>query len=853
MRWPLVGRDIDLDRARELVHLGTGIALVGAAGVGKSRLLHELCDQAEADGTAVIRSVATSSTQPIPFAPFVELLPRGPTRDPLEMLGRALTSLQERGSSGDLVLAIDDAHHLDGVSLTFVHRVVALRVATVCLTVRSGGTPDGSLVDLWTNGAIERIDLASLADGDVRVLVESVIGPIGDDVAAELCRLSRGNPLVLHELVEGAVSRNLVRHDDGTWTMIGPLAESPRLADLVGSRLRLLPDDLRSDMELIAVGAPVPLELATRVMGSALTGLGDLGFTTITDFGEASVVVPTHPLHGEVLEANLPKARQQLARRRLVEASIGASEAVDPLRVALWQNESGTAVSDEIALAGASEALIRHDAALALALVEAADATNAEVALIRGRALRHLRRFEDSEATLGDIVSDDQDLMGEVASARGQNLAFGLGRIPEARDLLEAAARTVADPELRARLNNERALVSAIKGDLDDSLVAADLVLSDDSLGPIPRAAAYVSLTVALAMIGDSARFDEIRDDAVEVSAVAQRAMPLASDQIGVMVMLSLAHEGHIGEALRMCEEAIAAGDPLSPVRSTWLSARSVALNLAGRHRQSADSARSGIELCAVADPFGLEPQIRGLLAVNLGQMGEPSADTPLEGLDSSALPPRLRVWVDRGRAWAEVARGDTRKAVDLIADCGRDAVAGGHFAWASLCLHDAVRIGQPEAVRAEMDSLPAMPGSHLLNTMIDHSRSLDDRDSPALAVVATAFARMGALLLAAEAWAQVAGISDHSSSAAARATLLSRVLEDSCEGAATPALRDRPRLITDREVEIAVDAAAGITSPQIAENRFLSVRTVENHLHSIYRKLDVSGRDELRPLLHQV
>ncbi len=44
--------------------------------------------------------------------------------------------------------------------------------------------------------------------------------------------------------------------------------------------------------------------------------------------------------------------------------------------------------------------------------------------------------------------------------------------------------------------------------------------------------------------------------------------------------------------------------------------------------------------------------------------------------------------------------------------------------------------------------------------------------------------------------------------------------------------------------------AARGYTSPEIAERRYISVRTVDNHLRSVYRKLGVGGRAELSSVL---
>ena len=68
------------------------------------------------------------------------------------------------------------------------------------------------------------------------------------------------------------------------------------------------------------------------------------------------------------------------------------------------------------------------------------------------------------------------------------------------------------------------------------------------------------------------------------------------------------------------------------------------------------------------------------------------------------------------------------------------------------------------------------------------------------------------------------------------------------CEGAVTPGLAAPPAIVplTRREHEVALLAADGLTSRDIGERLFLSVRTVDNHLQSIYAKLGVSGRADL-------
>ena len=51
---------------------------------------------------------------------------------------------------------------------------------------------------------------------------------------------------------------------------------------------------------------------------------------------------------------------------------------------------------------------------------------------------------------------------------------------------------------------------------------------------------------------------------------------------------------------------------------------------------------------------------------------------------------------------------------------------------------------------------------------------------------------------------------------------------------------------LTARERDIATFAAQGESSKAIAEQLFLSVRTVNNHLQNVYSKLGVTGRGQL-------
>jgi ATP/maltotriose-dependent transcriptional regulator MalT len=60
---------------------------------------------------------------------------------------------------------------------------------------------------------------------------------------------------------------------------------------------------------------------------------------------------------------------------------------------------------------------------------------------------------------------------------------------------------------------------------------------------------------------------------------------------------------------------------------------------------------------------------------------------------------------------------------------------------------------------------------------------------------------------------------------------------------AASPATPSYPAGLSGREVEVLRLVAQGLTNPQVAERLYLSPRTVEQHLRSIYNKLGVSTR----------
>ena len=124
----MVGRDAELRALTEAIddpECG-GVALIGAAGFGKTRLAAQALAAAQARGMTVESVRATRSSAGVPLAaltPFLNELELPAELDATLLLAAA-EAIDARRGDQRMVLFIDDAHELDDASAILLDRLV---------------------------------------------------------------------------------------------------------------------------------------------------------------------------------------------------------------------------------------------------------------------------------------------------------------------------------------------------------------------------------------------------------------------------------------------------------------------------------------------------------------------------------------------------------------------------------------------------------------------------------------------------------------------------------------------------------------------------------------------------------
>ena len=862
--WPLVGRDGELANLLELVASGRGprgVAVFGEPGVGKTRLVAEAVQAARDGGVAVEWVRATEAAREIPLGSFAHLLAPGDAahqRD--DLLYLALARLHERAGGGGFLLAVDDAHLLDEVSVALLHLAVTQSPIRVLVSVRTGEPLPHGLVGLWKDELLARLDVAPLTRDATEELVLAVLG---DEVPASLLdriwRLSRGNALFVRELVTAAVER---RQGGGGGPIVLPDAgPRERLRELVEERLRLLEPGWRAALEIVAVGDQVPLEAAERLADPAdIEALEQRALVEVVDVGPAGTVQVAHPLYGEVLSAALPRLRRRALLRDLVGAVEGL-EHFDRLRLATWRLEGGVPGDPGQLLLLAREAIGRLDHRLAERLALAAGgASRADAGLVLGEALSGQGRIEEADAVLARLSPADPEQVARVAVARASELFLHLDRSGEAFDVLRAADDDLAGhPDWQAECRSVLAQMFMFSLRLAEAGAMADELLATPD---VPEPARVRAATVAVTAWGARGRLDDglaLLDDDLHASARRHRRdVPYGDLQLRMARFQMLYWAGRVHELDRYTAADLGLGleHPPPSLGGILAGFRGGALIVRGRAHAALVELQRASRTLAESDWFGQRPlaeAMRARAAVFAGDLAV--AEEAIAAADAAfATDPvrgaRTLPYIELSRAWIVAARGAIAGAAQQCLALG---AAMEHVAapLAVEVLHAAVRLGRAADAVDGLERLSAVVDGPFAGLAARHARARAASDADGLAAVAGDLEELGADLLAAEAHRSAANAYRRAGRGASSSAADRRVDEllRRCEAPTSPALEPVAAMgeeLTGRERQVATLAAAGRTSPEIAEALYLSVRTVDTHLHRVYRKLMIEGRHQL-------
>jgi DNA-binding SARP family transcriptional activator len=550
---PLVGRDSELDGLlaahRAAAESGVLAVVEGEAGIGKTRLCHELGSAARTNGALVLAAQCHEDEAGLPYAPILELLshalrtaehwvdrvspqrladashlhpelaalrPDLPKPHSLSAPGaqirllEAVAAVLDAAGSGPApgVLFLDDVHAADEATvdvLAYLGRRLDERRMLLLLSWRSEAVPPGHrLRRLRGDRERERADrvlrLDRLDSADVNALVSAAIPSDTAKVSERVFRESEGLPLFVAEYVlalqtgddtPGAAHTLLVTRLSG----VGPVAGQVLGAGAAIGRSfdfdTVLAASGRSDEEVVAALEELVEHGLVREAGLA---------EPLYDF--------THEKLRELVYEETSPARRRLLHRRIATSLPRADETAalvaQQLRLAGERREAAEwfriAAEHAASLLAHADAVAHLEAALALDPVDATALHErlGDLHTLAGDYAGALASYETAAAeSEGATLAVLEQKLGAVQGRRGEwerseaRLAAALDAVPP------------ADSGLRARIVADLALSLHHTGRSDEAAASAS-----EARGLAEVAADRRALAQAHNMLGVLARTD---------------------------------------------------------------------------------------------------------------------------------------------------------------------------------------------------------------------------------------------------------------------------------------------------------------------------------------------------------
>jgi class 3 adenylate cyclase/tetratricopeptide (TPR) repeat protein len=380
-----VGRDTELEqlrRAQQLAGDGHGqiAAIVGEAGVGKSRLVYELTHSHRLQGWLTLESASVSYGKATSYLPVIDLLkgyfkiqdrddlreirekvtgklltldralePTLPallalldvpvddaswrTLDPAERRRRTLDAVRRlllrEAHEQPLLLIFEDLHWIDGETQAFLDTLVeSLGSAHVLLLVNY--RPEYQ--QTWgSKTSYSQMRLDALPAESAGELLEALLGDDPSLAPLKQLLVKRGNPFFLEETVRTLVETQALAGERGRYRLMQPIQSMqvpPTVQAMLAARVdRLSPEDKRLLQVASVVGKDVPLALLQAIAELAEEALRrGLDRLQASEFIYESGLFPEleysfkHALTHEVTYGGLLQERRRELHTRIVGA-----------------------------------------------------------------------------------------------------------------------------------------------------------------------------------------------------------------------------------------------------------------------------------------------------------------------------------------------------------------------------------------------------------------------------------------------------------------------------------------------------------------------------------------------------
>jgi len=854
---PLAGRDEELAAIRRALGGGSkssGVLLVGAAGVGKTRLAREVLARAEAAGERTHWIVGTESARALPLGAFTAFISDA-MAEPLPNVRHLISSLAAQQRQGRLLIGVDDAHLLDDLSAHVVHQLAQTRGARLVVTVRSGVDEPGAVTALWKDGLLTRLDLEPLSLEAAQAMIEASLGAAVDTRSARrLWTLTGGNALFLHQLVKDQVAADRMRLMAGVWMWDGDVAMSQSISDMVGRQLRQLTPEVAKVVDTLSQCEPLAVDVLCDLVARAdLEAAEELHLVTVERTGGRLMARLAHPLYGELRRAAagemyLSKIRGQLAERLAAEADADAQATV---RRALLALESDLPPDPSLFLQAAQYAMTLLDLELADRFATAAEGAP-EAAGIRAMNLVLLGRGLEAEGVLRGIGEAGGPGSHTWATLRAANLMWLLGRCDDAGQILSELAAGQESPEERVARLSVQACLDAISARCADAFEKAREALDSGLLTDMHAMMAAIALTMAAGALGRAEDLTEVAQAALDRAMDSFQASHLRFWFASVYAR-ACRLTGRIEECAEMVQRVEDSAREVPSLAYANLASLVAHANLMKGDVRSAvrllHEALAGVQRHGVST--GLRPATLFMLAEAHAKLGEGEAAKDAIAEAQNCVPAGylyMHTALSVATGWSLVANGCVSDAVATVQAAAAEARERNQPTHELACLQVAAQWGDASGASRARELADEL-GLPLAKAVARHTESLAKHDGEELLEASNDYLALGDRAAAADVAAQaaVAFTRNQERKRGLYAAAMAKELSNACGGLCTPALRTpASQPLTGRQREIVEFVVAGLSNREIAERLFMSVRSVEGHVYRACQRVGASSREEL-------